>query len=340
MGMADFYREVKAYWSTRTLMKGYGEAAHEATQLVDEATRLSNPVTQACAGSGMAVAKMLGAIPVGINHWMIETARSTIHQGAGAGFKTLIATPIEGFIDGGKFVIHQAKKWSRGEMAEGRLGMADEVATTLGTAGLMFLGIQSISNGGTGLMQSLKNSTGPMPALALATGQVMPTALAQEGVAGAGPLATGLVFMASKKDPPEGEPLYEDGSPPGGEKITVEGLKKALENAERLELQGRGGPNWLLREVEKDLRMMGEDLALQAVSDQGALNQLMDMHRVNTNMDMLVGVIQAARKDPNVLGVLKALKSKGVEGADQALQVLSEEYLMTELPPKIGHEPH
>ena len=195
--ITDFYDGMREYWSTRNLMQGYGEAARDITELIEDATRHSNPLVQACAGSGLAVAKMVGAIPIGIDHWVIETAKSTVHHGIGAGFKTLVVTPIEGFVDGGKFVVNQAIKWSHGEISSSTMGVADEVATTLGTAGLMFLGIKGVQSGGTGLVNGLKNMEIHTPALAHATGQIMPVVSVSAGTIQGGPLAMGLVYMNS-----------------------------------------------------------------------------------------------------------------------------------------------
>jgi hypothetical protein len=202
----DFYDGMREYWSTRTLMQGYGEAAKDITELVEDATRHSNPLVQACAGSGLAIAKMLGAIPIGIDHWVIETARSTVHKGYAAGFKTLIGTPIEGFVDGGKFVINQVKNWSQGNISSSTMGVADEVATTLGTAGLMFLGIKGVQSGGTGLVNGIKNIEIHTPSLTYVTGQVMPGASVSAGAISGGPLGTGLVYMSSTNNPSDGSP--------------------------------------------------------------------------------------------------------------------------------------
>jgi hypothetical protein len=202
--IADFYDGMRDYWSNRTLMQGYGEAAKDITEVVENATRNSNPLLQACAGSSLAVAKMMGGIPIGIDHWVIETARSTVHHGVGSGLKTLLGTSIEGFVDGGKFVINQVKKWSHGEISNSTFGVADEVATTLGTAGLMFLGIKGIHTGGTGVFNAIKNIEIHTPSLAYTTGQVMPVAAVSVGAIQGGPLATGLVYMNSTNNPPNG----------------------------------------------------------------------------------------------------------------------------------------
>lgn len=145
--IADFYQGMREYFSNRTLMQGYVENARDLTQLIGEGTRGFNPVVQSCLGSGLAVAEKLGAIPIGIEDWILETARSTFNQGVPAGFKTLISTPIEGFISGGKFIGNQAEKWSRGEIDESTFVVANEISATLGVAALMFFGIKAIPAG-------------------------------------------------------------------------------------------------------------------------------------------------------------------------------------------------
>lgn len=202
--VVKFLEGAQDYWSSKGLMGGYGEGVTVISNHLEESLQNSNPITQATAGSFLGVGKILGAIPFGLGHWVHRSMRDTVDHDLGTGFKTFVSIPVEGFVEGGQFLLNQVQKWGQGEISGSTFGVADEVSTTLGTAALMAFGIKSIHTGGKGMINAIKNIEPATPALATATGHAMPGPLVSEALAGPGPMAHGLVYMAASKKEPVG----------------------------------------------------------------------------------------------------------------------------------------
>lgn len=269
-GLYDYNQDLKSYWSSHTLMEGYAEAAHENKTIIQEATKDSPPLIKAVAGCHPLI-ELLAGIPVGITHWINETAHAGIKKNPWEGFKTFASIFIHGVVDSGKFVVNQAGNWSRGEIPEDEFGIAEEVTTTLGTAALLFFGLKGAYNGGNGMISGLgalvKNTKiGPTPAMAMANGGIVaspaPTAVGM--TSGVGPVGIELTYMVGKK-PDSGKGPSEKGErAPEGSKT-----EKTIENTDdwvaynlirALDLNRRRGPEPLPPVTDRVIKETAKEL--------------------------------------------------------------------------------
>lgn len=144
--LRDFYH--LDYWETRTLSQGYAEASEELTDLVH--TKLENtpqPV-QAVAGTGLGMAQLVGAIPIGLNDWAFQVM-GEVPNGVDRALYKFVEIPVSGFAHGTGHVLGSGAQWVGGSLWDkDSFEIAHEVTGVLGTAVLLASGTEYALKGG------------------------------------------------------------------------------------------------------------------------------------------------------------------------------------------------
>ncbi len=221
--ISNVIRQTQEFWADHhSITQAYNEAIDQAAGLVD--TRLnenhSSTATRALVGAGLGAARVLGAIPLGINQWALDTVHSTLSHGALGplyGVATFVSTPIKGMLDGASMVGRNLWSWANGSLShKGTQAAADEVTTTLLTAALLVMGGRSMIKGGGEVAAAVRSAEvsqftlpqwmqGPRLAYAIAGDSVSIRIPTRAAVANAGgPLGAGIVMMTTGKEPSQG----------------------------------------------------------------------------------------------------------------------------------------
>lgn len=233
----ESYRFAREYWQQHTLSQGYAEVVRETTQAAHDYFRRQDILTQSVAGASLGVAHLLGGLPIGLIQWSVDVAQATVRRGPIAGAVELVRNPLMGMVEGGRSVIHALGRWASGSLLErDSFEIAQEVATVLGTGGLLLMGARDLGSGGRGLLQQTRQiritprtfhfeMPGLTPALAAATTRPALQIRAWEVRAPAfhsGPLGPGAVAMASVRRPPDNQIVPASGEPPPPRRISPE----------------------------------------------------------------------------------------------------------------------
>lgn len=194
----DFYR--LDYWDSHTLIEGLAEAAEEATWFVHEKTKESHRFVQASAGAGLGVAKLLGALPIGLLDWGMQVV-DEVPKGPGQTIYKLFEVPIKGFYHGGLYVFETAKQWGAGSLNnQDSYAIANEVTATLGTAALLLFGVKKGLDGGSKFLSGVKAAATDLAFTLSSNGEAVATAMAgvaEAALTGGSDLLGGVVMMSA-----------------------------------------------------------------------------------------------------------------------------------------------
>ncbi|MBF0492839.1 MAG: hypothetical protein HQM15_08670 [Deltaproteobacteria bacterium] len=231
--ITNVIRQTQDFWADHhSVTQAYNEAIDQAAGLVD--TRLnenhSSSATRALVGVSLGAARVLGAIPLGINQWALDTVSATVSHGVLGplyGIGTFVSTPVKGMLDGVGLVGRNLWSWANGSLShKGAQAAADEVTTTLLTAALLVMGGRSMIKGGGEVANAVRNAEAvqiPVPqwmqdlaqggrfAEALAVDTVSIRVPTRAAVANAGgPLGAGIMMANGPQTPEEWDRYFTD----------------------------------------------------------------------------------------------------------------------------------
>ncbi len=190
----DFYH--LDYWDNHTLMEGFAEAADGATELLHDKLQDSHRFVQASAGAGLSVAKLLGALPIGLIDWTAQVTHE-IPKGPGQTIYKVFEVPVKGFYHGGVFVFETAKQWSAGSLnSKDSYAIANEVTGTLGMAALLLFGAKKGVDGGGKFLSGLKAAATDLAVAQVQNGMATAAVASSITLAGGSDLMAGAVMMS------------------------------------------------------------------------------------------------------------------------------------------------
>ncbi|GEM_PF-6644287 len=195
------------FWAKHTVEEGAIAAMNETSAFVHEFVSDTHPFIEASASSGMGVTRLLVGIPVGLYSWGKQTVLE-IPKGPAEVVYKFFEVPVTGLWHGSQYVGGQLLKaleigiqlyngehvsLSYWEVAQGFVG-------TLGTFGIMFLGLSKVISGAGKMGGSFSTEFGPSTATNLATASTsFAVDLAKFGE-GMGEVGLGAMMMASQEE--------------------------------------------------------------------------------------------------------------------------------------------